>query len=158
MERIILEVDNVRRYIEDVVIFSKNTDTIAMQLVNVFRILKGNELRLRIKKYSFMQLCLQLIGHIFNKNGVHIDDRRVKKVRDALSPTIRKGLISFLGLASYFRRFIPGFAKIAKSLNEKTSDKVKLVWSEEMQAAFEELKLKLRSAPVLFIQTMKSHS
>ena len=70
-------------------------------------------------------------------------------MRDAILPTTRKELRSFLGLASYYRRFIPGFARIARPLNNKTSDNVKFVWSEDMQTAFEELKVRLTSAPVL---------
>ncbi len=60
-----------------------------------------------------------------------------------------KELRPFLVLASYYRRFIPGFAKIARPLNEKSSDKVNFLWSGEMQTAFEELKVKLTSAPAL---------
>ncbi len=66
---------------------------------------------------------------------MHVDDQRVENVRDGIPPTTRKELRSFLGLASYYRIFIPCFAKIAKPLNEKTSDKIEFVWSEEMQTA-----------------------
>ncbi len=70
-------------------------------------------------------------------------------MRDAIPPTTRKELRSFLGLASYYHRFIPVFARIARPLNEKTSDNVTFIWSEDMQTAFEELKLQLTSAPAL---------
>ncbi len=116
----------------------------------LFQILKYNGLRLRIKKCpSFTQSSVELLGHIVDKNGVHVDEQKVEKVRDAIPPTTSKKFRSFLGLASYYLRFIPGFAKIAKPLNETTSENVKFTWSEEMQAAFEELKMKLTSAPVL---------
>ncbi len=148
MDRVLLKFDNVRCYVDDVIV-SKNIEEHAMHLQNVFRILKDKGLRLRIKICSFMQLSVELLGNIVDKNGVHVDDRKVKKVKDAIPPTTRQKLRSFLGLASYYRRFILGFAKIAKPLNEKTLDKVKFVWSEEMQNAFEELKVKLTSTPVL---------
>ncbi len=96
-----------------------------------------------------MQLSVEFLGRIVDKNGVHVEDQKVEKVRDAIPPTTRKELRPFLVLASYYRKFIPGFAKTAKKLNEKTPDNVKFVWSEEMQTAFEELKEKLTSAPVL---------
>ncbi len=149
MDRILLKVDNVRCYVDDVVIFSKNTEEHAVHLDNVLRILKDNGLRLRIKKCSFMQPSVELLGHIVDKNVVHVDDQKVEKVRAAIPPTTRKELRSFLGLASYYRRFIPGFTKKARPLNEKTSHKVKFEWSEELMNSFEELKVKLKSAPVL---------
>ncbi len=96
-----------------------------------------------------MQPSVELLGHIVGKNGVHVDDQKVEKVRDSITPTTRKELRLFLGVTSYYLRFIPGFAKIAKPLNEKTSHKVKFVWSEAMQNAFEELKVKLTSALIL---------
>ena len=74
-----------------------------------------------------MQPSVELLGHVVDKNGVHVNDQKVENVRDAIPPTRRKKLRSFLGLALYSRRFIPGFSKIAKPLSEKISDKVKFV-------------------------------
>ena len=79
-------------------------------------------------------------------------------MRDAIPPTTRKEIRSFLGIASYYRRFIPGFGTITRPLNEKTSDNVKIIWSADMQIAFEELKVKLTSAPVLAYPNYKNHS
>ncbi len=60
-----------------------------MHLENVFRILKDNGLRLRIKKCSLMQPSVELLGHIVDKNIVHVDDQKVEKVRDAIPLTTR---------------------------------------------------------------------
>ena len=87
-----MNIDNVRCYVDDVVIFSKNTEEHAAHLKNAFRILKDNGLRLRIKKCSFMQPRVELLGHIVDKNGVHIDDQKVEKVRDDIPTTTRKEL------------------------------------------------------------------
>ncbi len=146
MDRILLNVDNVRCYVDDVVIFSKNTEEHAIHLENVFRILENNGLRLKVKKCSLMQPSVELLGHYVDENGVHVDQQKVERVRDAISSTTRKELRSFLGLISYYRRFIPGFEKIARPLNAKTSDNVKFVCSEDIQAAFEEMKVKFTSA------------
>ena len=80
MDRILLKVYYLRCYIDGVVIFSKKTEEHAMHLKNVFRILKDNGLRLRIKKCSFMQPSVELLEHIVDKNGVHVDDQQVEKV------------------------------------------------------------------------------
>ncbi len=90
MDKILLKVDNVRCYVDDVVIFSKITDEHARHLTNVLRFLKGQGLRLRIKKCSFMQPSVELLGHIVNKNGLQVDDQTAEKVRDAIPPTTRK--------------------------------------------------------------------
>ncbi len=158
MDKILLNVDDVRCYVDDVVIFSKNTEEHEIHLQNVVRVLKDNGLRLRIKKCSFMQPIVKLLGQIVDKHGVHVDDQKVEKVRNAIRPTMRKEIRSFLGLASYYRKFILGFAKIAKPLNEKTSDKVEFLWSEEMQSAFEKLKVKLTSVSVLAYLDYEKHS
>ncbi len=79
MDRILLNIANVRCYVDDVVIFSKNTEEHASHLANVFAILKNNRLRLGIKKYSFMQPSVKLLGHIVDNNGVHVDEQKVEK-------------------------------------------------------------------------------
>ena len=126
-DRILMNVDNVQCYVDEVVIFPRNTEEHAMHLKNVSRILKDNGLTLRIKTFSFLDPIVELSRHIVDKNGLHVDDQKVEEVRDAIPPTTRKELRLFLGLALYYRRFIPGFANIAKTLNENTSDEVKFV-------------------------------
>ncbi len=106
MDRIFLNVANVLCYVDDIVIFSKNTEKHAIHLENVLAIPKNNRSRLRIKNYSFMQRSVELLGHSVDRNGVHVDEQEVEKVRDAIVPTTRKEILSFLGLASYYRRFI----------------------------------------------------
>ena len=71
------------------------------------------------------------------------------KIKEASSRTTGKELRSFLGFASYYRRFLPGFANKSNLLNAKTSEKVTFVWAQEEQNSFDALKLKLITAPVL---------
>ncbi len=125
MDRILMNVASVQCYVDDVVIFSNSSEEHASHLENVFALLKNNRLSLRIKKRSFMQPNVELSGHIVDRNGLHIYEQKVEEVRDAIPPTTRKKLRSFLGLASYYHLLIPGFTKIATPLNEKTSDKAK---------------------------------
>lgn len=73
----------------------------------------------------------------------------INRIRNASPSTNRKDLRSFSGLSSYYRNFIKGFAKIAHSLTEKTSESVKFEWTEDMDKAFESLKTALTTAPVL---------
>ena len=101
-----MNVDNVRCYANGIVIFSVNTEEHAIHFGTVFGIMKNNGLRVGIKKCSFMQPSVELLGYSVDKNGVHVNDQKVEKVRDPIPPTTRKELRSFLGVASYYRRFI----------------------------------------------------
>ena len=84
MDWILLNVANVRCSVDDVFVFSKNTEDRAIHLENVFSILENNGLWLRIKKFSFMQQSVELIGHIVDKNDVYVDDQKVDKKSDAI--------------------------------------------------------------------------
>ena len=114
------------------------------------------------------------LGHILSADGISANPEKVDKVRDWLVPRNAKELHSFLGLASYYHRFIPNFTQIAKCLHQlvgptnvkKTKGKrkeatsleepkklevtiPKFVWASEVQKAFDALKLVLTTAPVL---------
>ena len=100
-------------------------------------------------KCSFMQLRVQMLGHSIEKEGIHTDERKVQNIWDAHPPSSRKQLRSFLGIAFYYRRFIKNFAKIARPLSEKTSEKVEFECTPSMQNSFDTLKQALTTAPVL---------
>ena len=77
-----------------------------------------------------------------------MDPRKVKDVLDWTAPTTVSEIRSFLGLAGYYRRFIEGFSKIAKPMTEFLKKDQKFVWSEDCEKSFNELKIRLTSAPV----------
>ena len=149
MDTILVNVSNVKCYIDDVVIHSATMEEHMVHLETVMELLKKHGLKLRLKKCSFMQPRVELLGHFVDKDGVHVDGVKVERIRNAHPPTTRKELRSFLGLASYYRRFIKSFAKIAGPLTEKTSESITYEWTDEMQMAFEELKESLTKPPVL---------
>ncbi len=149
LDRIILNTASLRCYFDQAVLFSINDGEHATHLENVFTILKKNGLRMRIKKCYFMHLSVEILEHIVDLNGVQIHNQMAEKVGDAIPSATQKKLRSLLELAANYRRFISGFAKIARPLNEKNSEKFKFFWSEDLQTAFEELKVNLTSMPVL---------
>lgn len=89
------------------------------------------------------------LGHVIDSNGVRCDPAKVEKVKHWPTPCSRKDVRSFLGLASYYRRFIEGFAKIAHPLTQLTSELVEFLWSDEADKAFQTLKQRLSSAPIM---------
>nr|GFB87802.1 putative reverse transcriptase domain-containing protein [Tanacetum cinerariifolium] len=81
--------------------------------------------------------------------GIHVDPAKIESVKDWASPKSPTEIRQFLGLVGYYRRFIKGFSKIAKPMTKLTQKKVKFEWSDKQEAAFQLLKQKLCSAPIL---------
>ncbi|GJY27851.1 putative reverse transcriptase domain-containing protein [Tanacetum coccineum] len=100
--------------------------------------------RTRYGHYEF-----QFLGHVIDSKGIHVDPTKIESVKDWTSPKTPMEIGQFLGLAGYYRRFIEGFSKIAKPMTKLTQKKVKFEWGDKQEAAFQLLKQKLCSAPIL---------
>lgn len=106
-------------------------------------------LRLKPKKCSIAQLSVEYLGHVVSAEGVQTDPKKLQAVAQYPTPTDLKSLRSFHGLTSYYRRFVPGFSKVANPLYTLTKKDVSFIWNPECQQAFEQLKELLRASPVL---------
>ncbi|GJS51436.1 hypothetical protein Tco_0624798 [Tanacetum coccineum] len=87
--------------------------------------------------------------HVIDSEGIHVDPAKIESIKDWTSPKSPTEIRQFLGLAGYYRRFIEGFSKIAKPMTKLTQKKVKFVWGDKQEAAFQLLKQKLCSTPIL---------
>nr|GEW16528.1 putative reverse transcriptase domain-containing protein [Tanacetum cinerariifolium] len=92
---------------------------------------------------------VQFLGHVIDSRGIHVDPSKIESIKDWASPKTPTEIRQFLGLASYYRRFIEGFSKIAKPMTKLTQKKVIFDWGNTQEAAFQLLKQKLYSAPIL---------
>ncbi|GJQ93434.1 putative reverse transcriptase domain-containing protein [Tanacetum coccineum] len=92
---------------------------------------------------------VQFLGHMIDSEGIHVDPAIIDSVKDWASPKSPMEIRQFLGLAGYYRRFIEGFSKITKPMTKLTQKKVKFVWGDKQEAAFQLLKQNLCSAPIL---------
>ncbi|GJS91683.1 putative reverse transcriptase domain-containing protein [Tanacetum coccineum] len=92
---------------------------------------------------------MQFLGHVIDSKGIHVDPAKIKSIKDCASLKTPTESRQFLGLARYYRRFIEGFLKIAKLMTKLTQKNVKYEWGENEEAAFQLLKQKLCSAPIL---------
>ncbi|GJZ13540.1 putative reverse transcriptase domain-containing protein [Tanacetum coccineum] len=92
---------------------------------------------------------VQFLGHVIDSQGIHVDPAKIESIKDWASLKSPTKIHQFLGLAGYYQRFIKGFSKIAKPITKLTQKKVKFVWGDKQEAAFQLLKQKLCSAPIL---------
>ncbi|GKB88853.1 putative reverse transcriptase domain-containing protein, partial [Tanacetum coccineum] len=107
------------------------------------------ELYAKFSKCEFWILKVLFLGHVIDSKGIHVDPAKIKSIKDWASPKSATKIRQFLRLAGYYRRFIEGFSKIAKSMTKLTQKNVKFDWGEKEEAAFQLIKQKLCSAPIL---------
>nr|GEY93749.1 putative reverse transcriptase domain-containing protein [Tanacetum cinerariifolium] len=119
------------------------------QLRTILKLLKKEELYAKFFKCEFWIPKVQFIGHMINSEGIHMDPAKIKSIKDWVSPKSPTEIHQFLGLAGYYRRFIKGFLKIAKPMTKLTQKKIKFECGYKQEAAFQLLKQKLCSAPIL---------
>ena len=93
------------------------------------------------------------LGHVIGPTGVRPDEKRVKAVKDFPEPKTTRELKGFLGLAGYYRRFVPNFNKLAKLLAESLKN-VPYDWNEKAEAAFVTLKMLWTTEPLLHTLTL----
>ncbi|GJT10951.1 putative reverse transcriptase domain-containing protein [Tanacetum coccineum] len=89
------------------------------------------------------------LGHVIDSQGIHVDPTKIKSIKDQASPKAPTDIRQLLSLASYYQKFIEGFTGIAKSMTKLIQKGVKFHWGDKQEAAFQLLKKKLFSAPVL---------
>ena len=144
-----LQWDRCLVYLDDIIVFGRTFGQTIDNLEKVFSRLRTANLKLKAKKCHMFQEEVAFLGHIVSADGVRCDPAKVSAVRNWEVPKTVSELRSFLGLASYYRRFIEGFSSIAGPLHELLNKNKVFQWSEECQNAFGILKDKLTSAPVL---------
>ena len=152
-------------YLDDICIFTEMADQMLDRIEFVFSHLKEFNLKIKPKKSHFFQTSVTFLGHILSADGVSPNPEKVAKIKDWPTPKTPKEVHSFVGLASYYRRFIPNFAKWAGPLHAlivpasfkqkirrgemKKSDLPEFQWTPACQEGFNQLKKALTEAPVL---------
>jgi hypothetical protein len=136
-------------FINDILIYSKSEAEHAKHLRIVLQRLRDHKLYAKFSKCEFWLDSVKFLGHTISKDGISVDPSKVQEVMDWKPPKSVHQIRSFLGLAGYYRRFIPNFSRIAKPMTELLKKGVKFVWSEECDQAFHTLRKHLTSAPVL---------
>ena len=136
-------------YLDDMLIFSDNEADHAKHLALVAAVLRKHDLRLSLKKCHFYQSEVEFLGHVVGQNGISMDPRKVEAVQEWPVPQTVTHIKQFLGLASYYRKFIDKFSFISTVLSNLTKKDAVWEWGPTQQAAFEGLKRAMTQAPVL---------
>ena len=136
-------------YIDDVIIYAETFEKFKEVLGKILERIRKAGLRLKPAKCSFAMQELPLLGFVVDKTGVKPNPKKIIAVKDARTPRTVKQVQRFLGLANFYRKFVPDYAKIARPLYDLLRKDTPFTWGEAQQSAFDMLKDKLTSAPVL---------
>ncbi|GJQ91297.1 putative reverse transcriptase domain-containing protein [Tanacetum coccineum] len=136
-------------FIDDILIYSKDEKEHEEHLKAILELLKKEQLYAKFSKCEFWIPKVQFLGHVIDSRGIHVDPAKIESIKDWASPKTPTEIRQFLGLAGYYRRFIEGFSKIAKSMTKLTQKGIKFDWGEKEENAFQLIKQKLCSAPIL---------
>lgn len=139
----------VTTYIDDVLLHSATEELHQQHLRAVFQQLKEAGLTLRGRKCHIVMSEVPYLGHVFSRTGMAPDQKKVQAVQEWPVPTDATEVRCFLGLASYYRRYVHQFSCIAAPLHSLTQKGVQFSWTSESQSAFSTLKEKLMRAPIL---------
>jgi len=128
-------------YLDDINVFAATPEQLIDHLDRVFTRLRERGLKAKPSKCVFFKSPIEFLGHLVSADGIEPQPDKVEKIENWLVPHCLTELRAFVGLASYYRRFIKHFATIAEPLTSLMKGKSKqLVWTDEAQAAFEKLK------------------
>ena len=136
-------------YLDDIIIFSTTLEEHLQNLQMVFNRLRQFNLKLTPTKCNFLQITVAFLGHTISSEGISPNNKKIEIIQNHPTPKTKKQLKSFLGLANYYRKYIPGVAKIMEPLNKLLRKNVKFEWCEQCESSFEILKEKLTSYPIL---------
>ncbi|CAC5362564.1 unnamed protein product [Mytilus coruscus] len=115
----------------------------------LFNCLSKANLTLKPSKCSFAVTEVEYLGHVISKEGVKVDPEKTSAVATFPEPKTQKDVRSFLGMCNYYRQFVQSYSKITTPLTELLKKNVQFRWTAQCQIAFDDLKTRLTSSPIL---------
>ncbi|KAH9103704.1 hypothetical protein AeMF1_020028 [Aphanomyces euteiches] len=136
-------------YLDDICVYSKSLLDHVSHLRVVLEVLRKEKLYARLDKCAFGVNKVDFLGHTISAEGLQVDSKKVRAIEKWPAPTNRKELLSFLGMAGYYRKFIANYAKLVFPISELAKDSVPWQWTHQQDKAFMTIKAALQQAPVL---------
>lgn len=151
MRRLLKGMSNTVNYIDDILLYTETWDEHMILLNEVFKRLKHAGLTARPSKCHFGYSSLEFLGHKVGSGRLGPLPEKIDKIIRASIPKTKKDVRSFMGLASYYSKFIPNFTAIAAPLTDLTKSRCsnKVAWGPAQDKAFTTLKSRLSNAPIL---------
>jgi hypothetical protein len=138
-------------YLDDILIFSKTQEDHEKHLDEVFKRLQSHDLIVKESKCNFCATEVTFLGHLITPDGIKPSPKKVEAISKWPIPQSISEVRSFLGLTTFYRRFVRNFSHIALPLTELTRKSVKFQWTPETQLAFDTLREKLMSPEILIL-------
>ncbi|GBG84685.1 hypothetical protein CBR_g39060, partial [Chara braunii] len=136
-------------YMDDILVYSETYHGHAQHIEWTVAALRDAGFKLTLEKSEFFLLEISFLRYVMTRGGLRPDSRKVAAVREAPVPTSLTQVLAFLGLVSYYRHFIRGFAAIAQPLTNLLRKDQPLSWDAECEQAFATLKDALAMTPIL---------
>lgn len=144
-----LQGNEVFVYIDDCIIFAQTVEEHDAKLRKVVERLREAGMKLQPEKCSFYRREVAYLGHVIGADGVRPDPEKTSAVREFPTPKNAKNVREFLGLAGYYRRFVPEFAKYSRALALLLRKGAAFSWGDKQREGFDYLKSKLCEEPLL---------
>lgn len=138
----------VLAYLDDILIYSQTIEEHVTHLRAVLLKLRETKLFAKLSKCEFASNSVEYLGHVVSARGISPEEAKIQAIREWPTPKNKTDVQAFLGLLNFYRKFLKGFATIAKPLTVLTG-KEPFVWESSQQTAFVELKKLVSTAPVL---------
>ena len=142
-------------YMDDILVFSKNEEEHVEHLREVMATLQRARMFAKASKCQFARSSMSFLGHIISAEGISVDPKKTDKVKDWPTPENIDDVRSFLGLATYFRKFVPNFANLAAPMYLMMRKGAEWSWSKAADDGFHAIKLALISPPCLAIPNLR---
>ena len=137
-------------YLDDIIVFGRDVDEMLGRLKLVLQRLRDAKLKIKPSKCSLLQKSVEFLGHLVSENGISAHPDKVSTILEWPTPCSVREVRAFIGICSYYRRFVKDFAQIAAPLHNLTGKSARAFdWTQSCQESFEMLQRALTSPPIL---------
>jgi len=138
-------------YLDDILVYSKTIEEHVQHVRQVLTALRDSTMKVKLSKSEFHKHEVQFLGYVVSQDGLKMDQSKISTILDWPIPTTVREVQSFLGFANFYRRFIERYSQTAHALTELTHKDRPFAWTPEAQTAFDELKKRFTTQPILIM-------